>query len=289
MLLLFSVGATAVWAALTDTSEPLVRSRHIDAEENSLKNLVPGCQDDVLGFVVSMNVAQIGTTHSRKLEDIMVTITTRQESQHLDTPVVRTGTRELLTAAALAGPFFYISSAIQALTREGFDLRIHPLSQLATGGPGWVQQLTFVLAGLGVLALAVAHRRLVTTGAGSRIAPIFLSIFGVGFVAAGCFPMDAQNGFPLGAPVGLVEMSWHSIVHTSAAAASFIALAGACIALLVRSIRRRRVWASIGNGLVALMLLLPMSPTESSIQVAVTGLIAFTWVTVSALRLQSRA
>jgi hypothetical protein len=49
------------------------------------------------------------------------------------------------------------------------------------------------------------------------------------------------------------------------------------------------VGAAIGNGLVALVLLLPMSPTESSIQIAVTGLIAFSWVTVSALRLRRGA
>jgi hypothetical protein len=217
----------------------------------------------------------------------MVTTTTPQAVHDLEAPATRTRTRGLLTAAALAGPFFYVSSAVQALAREGFDIRIHPLSQLATGGLGWLQQVSFVLAGLGAIAFAVAHRCIVSTGAGSRIAPVFLGVFGAGFLIAGCFPMDAQNGFPIGAPAGVVEMSWHSIVHTAAAAVSFIALAGACIALLVRSIRRRRVWASIGNGLVAVVLLLPMSPTESSIQIAVTGLIAFSWVTVSALRLRS--
>lgn len=187
----------------------------------------------------------------------MVTIATPHAVPGLHAPAGRTRTHGLLAAAALAGPLFYVSSTVQALTRQGFDIRVHPLSQLATGGPGWIQQVTFVLAGLGVIALAVAHRRLITHGAG--------------------------------APEGVVEMSWHSIVHTASAAVSFIALAGACISLLVRSIRRRRVGASLGHGLVALVLLLPMSPTESSIQIAITGLIAFTWVTVSALRLRGRA
>lgn len=216
----------------------------------------------------------------------MVTITTPQAVPGLHAPSARTQTRGLLTAAALAGPLFYVSSTVQALTRQGFDIRVHPLSQLATGGPGWIQQVTFVLAGLGVIALAVAHRRLITHGPGARIAPVFVGIFGAGFVLAGCFPMDAQNGFPAGAPEGIVDMSWHSIVHTASAAVSFIALAGACISLMVRSIRRRRAGASLGHGLVALVLLLPMSPTESSIQIAITGLIAFAWVTVSALRLR---
>lgn len=216
----------------------------------------------------------------------MVTDHIAQATPELDTPALRPSTRRLLTIAALAGPLFYASSLVQALTREGFDIRVHPLSQLATGGPGWIQQLSFVLAGLGVLALAVAHRRIIIRGAGSRLAPTLIGVFGAGFAIAGLFPMDPQNGFPVGAPEGVVEMSWHSIVHSSAAAVSFTALAAACITLLIRSTRRRRVWSAIGNGVVALVLLLPMSPTESSIQIALTGLIAFAWATITALRLR---
>lgn len=219
----------------------------------------------------------------------MVTTSPPQAVQNTDTVSVRSRTRALLTAAALAGPLFSASSAAQALTRPGFDIRVHPLSQLATGDLGWIQQVTFVLAGLGEIALAVAHHRLVTEGAGSRITPIFLTIFGTGLVLAGCFTMDAQNGFPVGAPAGAVEMSWQSIVHAVAAAVSFVALAGACIALLVRSIRRRRVWASIGHALAALVLLLPPLPGEASLQIAVTGLVAFAWTTTVALGLRRNA
>ncbi|WP_166852964.1 DUF998 domain-containing protein [Isoptericola sp. BMS4] len=203
--------------------------------------------------------------------------------------VARPRTRTLLSAAALAGPVFFVSSAIHALARPGFDLRVHPLSQLATGASGGIQQATFVLAGLGVIALAVAHRRLVTQGVGRRLVPVFLTVFGAGFVVAGLFTMDPQRGFPEGAPPGVVEMSWHSVVHTAAAAVSFVALAAACLTLLVRHVRARHAWAAVGNGLVALVLLLPTSPTESSVQIAVTGLIAYTWVTVYALVLRRSA
>lgn len=217
----------------------------------------------------------------------MFTVDTPNPTSDSTTRSTRPRTRSLLTAAALAGPLFYASSVVQAMIRPGFDIRVHPLSQLATGGPGWIQMVSFVLSGLGVVALALAHRRVIRQGTGSRVAPILLGVFGGGLMVAGCFPMDPQNGFPVGAPEGVVEMSWHSIVHSVAAAVSFSALAIACVALLVRSIRYRRVSASLGHGLVALVLLLPMSPTESSIQIALTGLIAFTWVTVSALRLRS--
>lgn len=180
-------------------------------------------------------------------------------------------TRTLLRFAALAGPVFYLSSLLQALLRPGFDIRVHPLSQLATGGLGWIQVLSFVIAGLGGLALAVAYRRARREGIGRRWVPVLIAGFGLAFIVAGLFPMDAQNGFPSGAPEGPVGLSWHAIVHVSAAAAAFLFLAAACIVLVVRAVRERRVAASIGHGLVAIALLLPTSPTESSIQIAITA------------------
>lgn len=201
----------------------------------------------------------------------------------------RESTRRLAVAAALAGPFFYASAIIQMLTRPGFDIRVHPISQLSTGSLGWIQIATFVLTGLGVIALAIVHRRVVVEGQGRRAAPLFIGIFGAGFVAAGCFTMDPQLGFPLGAPQGVVPMSWHSVVHSAAAAIAFSALAVACIVLLIRDIRRRDVWSAIGNGVTALVLLLPVTPESASVQVALTGVVAFTWTTVVALRLRRAA
>ncbi|WP_221933765.1 hypothetical protein [Aeromicrobium piscarium] len=45
----------------------------------------------------------------------------------------RPTTRALLMGGAVAGPLFYLSALVQMAVRDGFDLRVHPLSQLATG------------------------------------------------------------------------------------------------------------------------------------------------------------
>ncbi|MEU4602215.1 DUF998 domain-containing protein [Kribbella sp. NPDC023972] len=204
--------------------------------------------------------------------------------------VERPSTRRLLTAAALAGPFFFTSVIAQMLTRDGFELRVHPISQLSTGDLGWIQMATFVVAGAGVIALAVARRRLVRDGTGRRLVPLFTGIFGAGLVLAGLFVMDPEYGFPAGTPEGpAVGMSWHSIVHSAAAATAFTALAGACIVLVVRSVRRRAIVPAVGNLVVAIILLLPMSSTEASLQIAFNGVVAFTWTTVHALRLRRLA
>jgi hypothetical protein len=205
-------------------------------------------------------------------------------------PALRRRTDHLLLAGALAGPVFFASAGTQMLTRDGFDLTRHPISQLATGSLGWIQITTFVLAGLGGLALAGGIRRTVTEGTGRRVLPVLVGIFGVGLVAAGVFPMDPENGFPAGTPDGPVaETSWHSVAHASAASVAFTALAVAAIVLTVRCVRRRAVLPAMLNGAVALVLLLPMTPSHMSIQLAVTGLVAFAWTTGLALSLRGRS
>ncbi|MFC7713175.1 DUF998 domain-containing protein [Nonomuraea recticatena] len=206
------------------------------------------------------------------------------------TPAVPATSGRLLLAGALAGPAFFASAIAQVLTREGFDITRHPISQLATGDLGWIQIATFVLAGLGGLALAAGVGRTITEGVGRRALPIFVGIFGAGLVCAGLFTMDPENGFPAGTPDGpAAQMSWHGVAHSVAAAVSFAALAVAAIVLTVRYARRRAVLPAVSSGAAALVLLLPMSPDHMSIQVAVNGLVAFTWTTVLALSLRRSA
>ncbi|MGW0548281.1 DUF998 domain-containing protein [Streptomyces altiplanensis] len=193
----------------------------------------------------------------------------------------------LLATGALAGPVFAASVVIQMLTRPGFDLARHPISQLATGGLGWVQITTFVLTGLGGLALAVGIKRTFHDGFGRRVLPVCVGIFGVGLIVAGAFTMDPENGFPVGTPDRPVaQMSWHSVVHSASAATAFMALAVAAIVLTVRCVRRRAVLPAVLNAAAALVLVLPMSPDHMSIQIAVNGLVAFTWTTVVAMSLR---
>ena len=215
----------------------------------------------------------------------MTTTSTTPVATSIDAPrtPVRS-TRTLLIAGALAGPLFAVLATGQVLLRDGFDLRRHPLSLLATGGPGFVQVANFVLAGIGVLCLAVAVRRTIPDGVGRRWLAPLIAIFGLGLVASGVFVMDAENGFPIGTPEGPAPvMSWHGIAHIVAATVAFTGLAAACIVLAVRMGRRRAGWAAVLNACAALVFLAPVNPAWASIQVAVNGLVAFTWTTAVAL------
>ena len=215
----------------------------------------------------------------------MTTTSTTPVATSIDAPrtPVRS-TRTLLIAGALAGPLFAVLAIGQVLLRDGFDLRRHPLSLLATCGPGFVQVANFVLAGIGVLCLAVAVRRTITDGVGRRWLAPLIAIFGLGLLASGVFVMDPENGFPIGTPEGPAPvMSWHGIAHIVAATVAFTGLAAACIVLAVRMGRRCAGRAAVLNACAALVFLAPVNPAWASIQVAVNGLVAFTWTTAVAL------
>ena len=194
---------------------------------------------------------------------------------------VSTGT--LLNLSIAAGPVFAIVATVQAVGRDGFDLRRHPLSQLATGDLGFVQIINFVLAGIGVLCLAVAQRRIVTDGVGRRWLARLIGGFGVGLVAAGVFPMDPQDGFPVGTPGGpAAQLSWHAAAHSVAAAAAYTSLAAACIVFTVCKARQRAVLPAVLSAAAALVFLLPVIPGWASIQRVVNGLVGFSWTTAVA-------
>src|SRR5215203_1398413 len=193
-------------------------------------------------------------------------------------------TRILLIAGAVAGPIFAAVATAQVLLRDGFDLRRHPLSQLATGGPGFVQIANFIVAGLGVLCLAVGVKRTITEGVGRRWLAPLIAVFGLGLIASGVFVMDPENGFPIGTPEGPAPaMSWHGIGHIAAVTVAFTGLAAACIVLAVRMGRRRAGWATMLNACAALVFLAPVNPAWASIQLALTALVAFTWTTAVAV------
>jgi hypothetical protein len=195
----------------------------------------------------------------------------------------------MFVAGALAGPIFLTSALGQMAVIDDFDITRHALSQLANGRFGWIQIVTFVLAGIGGLALAAGIRHTVTEGVGRRALPISIAVFGAGLILAGLFPTDPVNGFPAGAPdQSVAPVSWVGIVHGTANVLAFAALAVAAIVVTVRCARHRAALLATLSGVTALVLLLPMSSEHMSVQLALTGLVAFAWITGLALALRPR-
>jgi hypothetical protein len=252
----------------------------------------------VATLIVSENVIQITELKGRTMHvaaDVPASIArTKGIVMNTSTPfpatvvdrqhTVPVPTRALLIAGAVTGPLFAALATAQVLLREGFDLRRHPLSQLATGGPGFIQVINFIVAGIGVLCLAVGLHRTITDGVGRRWLAPLIAVFGVGLIASGIFVMDPENGFPIGTPDGPPpSMSWHGIAHLVAATVAFTGLAAACIVLTIRMARLRVGWAAALNALAAVIFLAPVNPEWASVQVALNGLVAFMWTTAVAV------
>jgi hypothetical protein len=142
----------------------------------------------------------------------------------------RVSTRSLLAAGLVVGPVYTAVWLGQAATREGFDITRHPASLLANGGPGWIQTVNFVVAGILSIAAAVGLRRSIS-GRGSRWAPRLLGAYGVGLLLAAIFPADPASGFPAGTPADYADISARGMGHFAAGTIGFTGLIAACLVM----------------------------------------------------------
>jgi uncharacterized protein DUF998 len=214
------------------------------------------------------------------------------ESNHPDVGRGASVTRVLLGCGAVAGPFYLAVGLMQALLRDGFDLRRHPLSLLANGPGGWVQTANFVLTGLMVLAAAVGFGRVLRPT--SRMVTWFLGGFGMAMIVAAMFPADPVDGFPPGTPEGFpTSISTTGLVHFVAAGLGFMSLSISCF-VAASAMSRRNVSSlarlSLLSGLAVVLgffggMMLPMGVL--GIWFAVV--IGWAWLAVMSLRVNRLA
>jgi len=197
-------------------------------------------------------------------------------------------TRVLLSCGVIAGPLFVTTAVAQILTRDGFDLRRHPLSMLSVGEHGWIQVTNFIVAGILSILFSVGMARVLTDGPGSRWGPRFCTLFGVGLVIGGMFKADPALGFPVGAPEGYPEhLTTHATIHAFAPPLAFLSLIGALLVIARRfaaqGLRRTALGSRIAAA-VCLVLSVPVGP-GFSIRLFVAVAVAFGCVTGYALYL----
>lgn len=145
-------------------------------------------------------------------------------------------TKSLLGYGVIAGPVYVVTSLTQALLRDGFYLSRHAWSQLALGGPGWIQVTNLLVTGLMTIAAAVGLQRALGTGPAATWTPRLLAAFGVSLLVAGVFPVDPAGGFPADLPQA-GSISGGATVHLLAGAIGFPCLAAALVVLARRLAR----------------------------------------------------
>ena len=84
----------------------------------------------------------------------------------------------------------------EGFLRGGYDLIAEPISALALGPRGWIQQLNFALFAVSLFAFAAVLRAQFRQGAASIAGPCVFVLMATGILMAGAFTMDAPGESP---------------------------------------------------------------------------------------------
>ena len=200
---------------------------------------------------------------------------------------MRRSTRALLVGAVLATPLFVVTWAVQAFTREGFLPAFHPMSLLSLGEGGWVQIADFVATGMLIIGGGIGLRRTLGGGRLANWASVSVLLMGIGLVVAGVFVTDAGAGFPVGAPAGAPEMSWHCSAHQAGFILTQLGFVAGAVLFTVHFARARQRGRALacGAALTAAVLVAALgAPDTLAIRLVLSATIELGLVSALALR-----
>jgi hypothetical membrane protein len=127
-----------------------------------------------------------------------------------------------LAAAGIAGPLiFAMVAVVHSLLRSDHSLVALPISALATGPSGWVQDVNFVITGVLFLAYPIGLHLEVRQTRGGVVGPALLVVSGAGLVLAGVFPAVDASG----------NLTYDSLGHTVASFMAFLGTGGGFIVM----------------------------------------------------------
>ena len=201
-------------------------------------------------------------------------------------------TARLLTLGAAAGPWYLAVGLAQVLTRDGFDVRRHAISQLSNGDLGWIQIVNFLVSGALVIAGAIGARRLLRGTRGGTWGPLLLGIYGLGLLGAGVFIADPGRGFPPGSPES-TALSRNGLLHFVFGGIGFYALIAAGVVFARRfALRRRRGLATYSIvtaiGFFASFAAIASGSTAAAVMLTFYAAVTWIWIWHSSLSLTLR-
>jgi hypothetical membrane protein len=161
----------------------------------------------------------------------------------------------VLAIGGIVGPILFTAAFIlQALFRAGYSHVAEPVSALAAGPNGWLQNVNFFVLGPLMVAYAVGLHLGVRSSRFGLLGPALLAVSGLGLVVAGAFPgaRDASGAFSVGPG------------HVIGASMAFLG-AGAGLIAISRRMARDPRWRSVANyalasGIAVVVLFLATGP-----------------------------
>lgn len=160
-------------------------------------------------------------------------------------------TRALLACGVIAGPLYVAVTMIEALTRDGFDLRRHRFSWLTTGDLGWVHQMNMMGVGVLTVLLALGMRRMSERGRGEIWGPRLLGFFGFAYFVGGVLRADPVVGFPPGTTPEMVQITLEgTLQNASRGVSTLLLLATSLVAGTWFAAQGRPGWAWFYRGAI---------------------------------------
>lgn len=146
--------------------------------------------------------------------------------------------RRVAGYAGIAGPLFFVGCFLiqEAVRRDEFDWIAEPVSALAIGPDGWIQNVNFVVLGLLTIPFAIGLQLGMAPSRGGLVGPIAMTISGVAPFLAATFPLQADAAGETVYPAG----------HVAASTVFFLSSAVALVALSRRMLHDAR-WRSLAT------------------------------------------
>lgn len=202
--------------------------------------------------------------------------------------------RLLFLLGLAAGPLFTISWLIEGSLRPDYSNFRHPVSSLSIGSRGWVQELTFIVSGLLLLAFAVGLYRVLTPQGLSKWCSIYMGSAAIGLIGAGFFLTDPMNGYPPGTVPVPTEFTVAGRLHRLFSALFFLGIPLAAFTFAkwfarnsgFRWARYSRIsgWSFLLGFVVTTIAFLQVGPLENiaGLLQRITITIGWAWVTLVA-------
>ena len=121
-------------------------------------------------------------------------------------PMLRPAVRRWLAIAGISAPIlFVVSAGVHSLARDDHSLLRDPISALAAGSSGWIQGMTFVIAGLLMIAFGLGLHLTLRPSRHVDPGPQLVAIFGLGMIGAALWPaVDASGVFTAARPAHVI-------------------------------------------------------------------------------------
>jgi hypothetical protein len=199
--------------------------------------------------------------------------------------------RKLMSAGGLAGLIFCGVATYGILTRPGFDLQRHAVSNLSLGDGGWAMVAAFIMSGVLTMLCALGLSHVLKEGRGHRALPILVGLYGIGLLVAGLFPPPACCGFPEGTPHDLQPvMTPSAIAHGIGFMVAFGSLIIACFVAAFRLIGTSSLISLLAGIFMPLLVALGMTNAIApGVAFFIAAIIGWVWLTITVMMLAGQA